>query len=696
MLRRIFLNCWFGWVGFAAGPAGWAEDSLVNEPNRREIAELASIKIDALIGDKLLENGQTRNPNSDDEIFVRRIYLDIIGRIPTIQESHAFLSSQDPDKRRNLIDQLLDSYGYVSHQFNYLADLLRIKTKHRNILGQPYIEFVKDSLESNLAYDKLARELIQSSGPMLERGNGSTGYYLRDLGMPEDNMSNTIRVFLGTRLECAQCHDHPYDRWTQRQYYEMLAFTGGMKMKSSGTANITERMNRVIRENELDVDRQTRRFVRRTLSPLTYNIQGSGNGLAQLPEGFLGDDGEEGEIVRAKTIFDDQRLVESEVPQKVTNKGRNRKKGPAAIIKRAKEVGSRDAFARWLTENDNPRFAKVIANRLWKRAMGVGLIEPVDILEDATVASNPELMQFLTELMIETGFDMKTYLRSIYYSKTYQAESYPADIGDPTKYHFPGPSLRRLTAEQIWDSLLTLTVNNIDKRKLNTAPRDLQYFGRDIYESFENVQELTDEEILEMARTLVESGPRGLRTLASESQMQQRDYRQQLGRKLKEVKQAISKAKRRDDEASLRRLIAMRTELTAEIGTTKSNSGLLRASELSSPAPAGHLLREFGQSDREEIENANLEPSVTQVLSLMNGYIEKQVIQNVNTVLIKNVIWQSEPEDKIKAVYLTILSRLPSEQETVMWLADVKRSKIGFSRDLIWTLVNSNEFLFNK
>ena len=178
-----------------------------------------SEQIDAHVLAQLQKKKEKRNKPSTDAIFLRRLYLDVVGRIPTLEEASAFLMSGDKNKRAALIDELLDSYGYVSRQFNFYADLLRVKSRAGKIVGQSYIDFIKDSLTQNKPYDQFVRELLTSAGPMMQEGNGAVGYYLRDVGMPEDNMSNTIRIFLGTRLECAQCHDHPFDKWTQRQYF---------------------------------------------------------------------------------------------------------------------------------------------------------------------------------------------------------------------------------------------------------------------------------------------------------------------------------------------------------------------------------------------------------------------------------------------------------------------------------------------
>jgi len=186
-------------------------------------ADQISEKIDALIEEGYKTHKITPNGPTTDEAFVRRIYLDIIGRIPSMEEAKAFLDSAEAGKRAKLIDQLLDSEGYVSNWYNWWADILRMETGLRGDAGQAYAAWVKDSLRNNKPYDQFVRDLITADGYVWD--NGAVGYYLRDAGMPLDNMSNTTQIFLGTRLACAQCHNHPFDKWTQKDYYEMAAFT---------------------------------------------------------------------------------------------------------------------------------------------------------------------------------------------------------------------------------------------------------------------------------------------------------------------------------------------------------------------------------------------------------------------------------------------------------------------------------------
>ena len=187
----------------------------------------ASDRVDELIDQHLASVGVTPPPAAPDETFLRRAYLDIVGRIPTNREADSFLRSTANDKRDALVHELIGSPGFVSHSFNYWADILRIKSiLARRTSGEPFIHWIKEELEANTPYDEWVAELLSANGPGHAKDNGSTGLLLRDRDMPEDSMSNTVRVFLGTRIECAQCHNHPSDKWTQRQYFEMVAFMG--------------------------------------------------------------------------------------------------------------------------------------------------------------------------------------------------------------------------------------------------------------------------------------------------------------------------------------------------------------------------------------------------------------------------------------------------------------------------------------
>ena len=195
----------------------------------------------------------------------------------------------------------------------------------------------------------------------------------------------------------------------------------------------------------------------------------------------------------------------------------------------------------------------MIANRLWKQAFGLGLIEPIDIIEDNTVSSNPELMDYLTETMIALNFDMKQYLRAVYNSKTYQANAYGKDVADPTKFNFNGPVVRRMSAEQIWDSLMVLTLPNVDQRSSvssNSGYANMSALGSTPYEIYDNLSTMNFEKVKE----LVQSGWRAKGMNKSASLKAERNRLQkQLKQAMKSKKEwQIKKGKSRIGEGDQR------------------------------------------------------------------------------------------------------------------------------------------------
>jgi len=219
---------------FAFSPGLQAEKKKGKEVNIQN----AAAKIDDLVEKGLKKEEMKPNGGINDDVFLRRAYLDIVGRVPTIEEAENFHGSTYPRKRSQLVSDLLESDGHVSHAFNFWADVLRINSALGNGARQAedaYQLWLKEGLKNNKPYDQMVYEMVSATGKVWD--NGAIGYYIRDRGMPLDNMSNTVRIFLGTRLECAQCHNHPFDKWTQMDYYHMAAFSYGMSARQYNSDN---------------------------------------------------------------------------------------------------------------------------------------------------------------------------------------------------------------------------------------------------------------------------------------------------------------------------------------------------------------------------------------------------------------------------------------------------------------------------
>ena len=709
-IERFTPYLYFFLAASLASP-GYCDD--VRRTARRTSSQLARIapsdvlaasrQIDHLVSQQL--DGQLPGPLASDETFVRRIYLDVVGRIPTLTEVTEFLTSHDADKRFHLIDTLLESPGYTSHYFNFWADILRAKSRLDGARpGQPYVTFIKDSLTANTPYDEWVRQMLTSSGHALAPGNGATGYFLRDLGMPEDNAANTLRVFLGTRIECAQCHDHPFDEWTQRDFYETVAFFGGVQMRLPLMADGQVPMRRKVRQ--IDAPTQVKQAANRLLRRISFGVAGGGTGLAKLPDSYQSDDGAPNEIVTAKTLFTNRELVKPHInPRRRGSESpmANRREAQSTRVPGATDVDSRRHFADWLTSPDNPRFTIVIANRLWRKAMGIGLIEPHDDLNADTLPSNHALMDFLCERMIAVDYDMKQYLRTIFYSQTYQRSAHQGDLDEPSRYDFSGPLVRRMTAEQLWDSALTLTIDRLDTRENVRSEIAKKVMLRDDpYRIYRNLSDMSADEFIDLVRRNGDPKARRARQRemmreVMESARDEANMTMATDRKrLTKLRADLKRARQQKDIAAAQRLQAEIRQLTSDLRhrTLGAKPDMVRASELPSPAPAGHFLRAFGQSDRDQIENANAEPAVTQVLLLMNGPIEQGLINNPRTVLMQHVSRATTRADKIDTVFLAVLSRYPTDAERELWLNECEQVGDQALPDLIWTLANANEFLF--
>ena len=587
------------------------------DPSKLERTLIAAKKIDALVSANYKLHSVKPNPRTTDEQFVRRIYLDITGTIPTFQETSRFLASTDADKRSKLIDQLLSSDGYASHYFNFWSDILRYTDNlNGNVRGEPYRQWIKQSLAENKPWNRMVYEMLTAEGLVWE--NPASGYLQRDANMPLDNMNNTIRIFLGTRIGCAQCHNHPFDRWTQKEFYQIAAFTYGTQTQTVGAdtrfwkTNPNERLKKdfdTIEQEEEDRRNNSYRLDR-VMSINQMIVNDVADRKVTLPKDYGYPDGKPNELVEPKVLFG--KPVE-------LRKGESLRKG----------------FARWVVQKDNPRFALTLANRLWKQSFGVGQIEPVDDMMDSTVAENPALMSFLESELKELQFDMKEFLRAIYHSETYQRQASVEELQTGQPYHFPGPVLRRMTAEQVWDSFVTLAVPNpFEYREL---PHSVRTDALAV-----NLDESKADDLLEAER--------------KSSQVDGDQWRRQQKNLYKGVLMA-------------------------------------RASELPSPVPPNHFLRVFGQSDRELISASSTAGSVPQVLFMFNGPITHMLLEK-NSTIYNNIVKKEDVKGGIRALFLTILNRLPDDEEVDMAEEEIRRLGPAGYGNVVWSLVNTREFLF--
>lgn len=405
----------------------------------------AARQIDAILAADWKKNHLQGNPEADDNTFVRRAYLDIIGRIPTTREAEDFLNAKETDKRARLIDTLLASEGYVQHAFNYWADVLRAQSNGQQagvVTGAAYTDFIKQSLRDNKPYDQFVRDMVAAEGKAWD--NGAIGYYMRDRGMPLDNMANTVRVFLGTRIECAQCHNHPFDKWTQMQFYQMAAFTYGVQTQDYGYSGTMGGVRELMQERESalrasfkDPERpkRTKDMSREQYAALDKKYQEEVRAVSKKRE-------EARQRLRKEQQYLNRPMTDIRDNMRYTYVSYSDKRKvtlphdykyddakPKSVVEPGTMMGHEcnaqpgetplDAYARWMTDKSNPRFTTVIVNRLWKRAFGMALIEPLDELRDDTAPMVPELQSYLEKLMKDLDFDMKAFQKVLFNTTAY-------------------------------------------------------------------------------------------------------------------------------------------------------------------------------------------------------------------------------------------------------------------------------------
>lgn len=378
---------------------GTVDQSLYEKLPRRNF-------IDGHVWAKLNRLGLTPSEPSSDATFHRRAYLDVIGRQPTPDETRAFLKDGDPKKRERLTDALLARPEYADFWANKWADLLRPNPYHVGIKATfNYDAWIRDSFRRNKPYDQFVRELLTAQGSTFR--DGETVFY-RNRREPEELATMVSQLFLGVRLECAKCHQHPSERWSQKDFYSFAAFFGRIGRKGQGISAPISGGEEVIFASDGPPPAGRRKRGGPVKHPLT--------GEEMVPTPLLG------EPIDIPTDTD---------PRKV--------------------------LADWAAAPDNPFFARVIANRVWADLMGRGLVEPVDDLRDTNPPTNGPLLDALADDFRKNGYDLKRLIGTITTSYVYGLSTLPNDRNVSDTRNYSRHYRQRLRAEVLLDAVSDVT-----------------------------------------------------------------------------------------------------------------------------------------------------------------------------------------------------------------------------------------------
>jgi hypothetical protein len=385
-----------------AEPRAAVDSRATPAPTLLDAAQLAEA-IDRHVAAQWAAEKAEPAPAADDAEFMRRVYLDIAGKIPPVSEVREFLDDRSGDKRQRLVDRLLGSALYVRH-FSDVWGELWLPDTGGNIqlraLRPSFQSWLRLRLADNAAYDKLVRELLttplNNALPFARGVNQAAAspiaFYQANEVKPENLAAASSRLFLGVKLECAQCHNHPFARWTREQFWGFATFFGGIRGSGPNVFGP----------------------IQESSNPRGLTIPGTDK---TVPARFLDD------------------------------------RPPAWTANR----GGRDVLAEWLTSADNPYFARATANRLWAEFFGIGLVEPVDDLDPDNPASHPELLDELARQLAYHQFDLKYLIRAITASRTYGSTSRATHASQDNPRLFARMAVRGMTPEQLYDSLVEAT-----------------------------------------------------------------------------------------------------------------------------------------------------------------------------------------------------------------------------------------------
>lgn len=378
--------------------------------------------IDDLVYDRLNQLQIQLSDPASEPIFLRRVYTDVIGRLPSAAEALEFLESKDSHKRELLVERLLRQPEYIDHWANQWADLLRPNPYRVGIKAVlNYDNWIRQQFREDVSYDEFVRRLISAKGSTWH--NGAATLY-RDRRSPDEVATLVSQLFLGVRLECAKCHHHPFEQWSQRDFYSFAAYFGKVGRKGTG------------------------------LSP---PISG----------------GEE--VVYVSTKGDVKHPVTEEVLEPAPLFGQ------AAV---AKDSDPRQALADWMTSTENEFFAQVQVNRVWAHLMGRGIVEPVDDLRSTNPPSNPALLNALAADFQQSGYNQKHLIKTIVLSNVYSLSSVPNETNAGDRLNYSRHYRHRLRAEVLADAVTDVTETSDSFAALAPESRATQVWTHRIDSTF--------------------------------------------------------------------------------------------------------------------------------------------------------------------------------------------------------------------
>jgi hypothetical protein len=684
-----------------------------------------SAEIDTILNHENMQLGVSARPVAltDDLSFLRRASIDFIARIPTNVEIQEFMSWPVSERRALLLDKLMAESRFTDRWTVFFSDMLRLRSSSPG--GSALIAYVHNAINEGMPYDLLVRRLIATNGKV--NVTPEVGFILGDNADPLAMASVTSQVFLGVRMGCAQCHDHPFDVWTREDFYGLAAYFGK-------TRRVETRFTRVVYTTEANQSS--------VLWPPEDEAE-SKDRTAMTPRFPLGLDTDSGlpfvvrfealrrriadivarEEARADEV-DLDRLVDlaaaradlairGELPDATTAEAKRdiRKIDIQESLYRSSEL--REQLAEFVTSPRNRYFSRAIVNRVWKELVGRGFVEPVDDFRPDNLPQHPRVMEYLAEEFVAQGYDLRWLIREIALSDVYGRGHAPdaAEHVDREELeaNFLATPRRRMIGEALYDSIVTaghlFETKHLEGTNIKVVQETIrvpkQVDKEDVADGATTI-DLSGLQSETASMAMTASNPINANGGYSLEDAIELDFAALLDQKDDDLvldKMAIVSA----EELEAQRLAMTRPRVNVEYITkviTRSyddNPRFNSSLRMASPAPAGHFLRVFGQPERAQLGDFRDDSaSMRQALMMLNGRLtnESARVGKLEPIYELLVGKRGNLDRAIHFAYLEILTRVPSEEEIIESREIVGQDVLAGMEDLRWVLLNCNEFRF--
>ena len=648
----------------------------------------------------------------DDLAYLRKATVDLIGRIPTFSEIEQYQSWPKSKRRGLLLDRLFEDKGVADRWTIFYADLLRIRSRAEG--GNRLLAYVHQSIENNRPWDEMARELIAASG---SSGNTpSVGFLLADDSDPMTMAGATAQVFLGVRMACAQCHNHPFDKWRQKQFYELASFFGKTKQVESRLSKKTY----VTEGDEMKVLWPPERRKPKERFPVAPKFPFPVEDFSVKPD-YL----KRLEALRAGEAIALNKHKESEALDALIDSSGGQKGLGIGVEPVALSVGKqskedirkldvkgdlyrkselRRQLAEHVTGPQNRYFARNMVNRIWAELMGRGFYRPIDDFQGEV--THPRTVDYLCDEFIANGYDLNHLIRLILESDAYAKTALNSDVEladkESSQAAFASGIKRRMLSEVLYDSVVVAghlqeykwpkgaNVREVERRvrvALDPAP------GEEVELELETKP--GDEK---MASKKPVANPYNLEEVISLNfdQLVKSELDRDIGMMKAKSDQEIE-AERMAEMARKKKSVRRRYTYETVVDKVDDNPKFSSSMRMSTPAAPTHFLRVFGQPSRDGLgEFREHTPSMRQALMMLNGKVTHEAAR-VGPFEPMHRLLVGKNKNLAKAIdlaYLEILTRKPSDEERAEAKAVLGQAPLDGMSDLRWALLNSHEFRY--